>query len=100
MAGENARYSEWIRSQPCYWPGCRKGPRSEQHHMSGAGMGLRAHDHDSMPLCREHHHVGLGQMGKEERRDFENFATRHALRRYIEEFGPVVPGDPLEGDTF
>jgi hypothetical protein len=84
MAGEDAEYSEFIRSQPCCYPGCKKGPRSEQHHQSGAGMGLRAHDHCSMPLCQEHHHHGLGQMGKEERRYFETWAIIHHRRKWIE----------------
>lgn len=49
MAGEDPAYSEWVRSQNC--AECAAFPRSNQHHKTGAGMGLRAHDHDSFPLC-------------------------------------------------
>lgn len=59
MAGEDPEYSEWIRRQPCCAPGCSSPPPSEQHHKTGAGMGLRAHDWDSMPLCSGCHVPGL-----------------------------------------
>lgn len=54
MAGEDPEYLTWIRSRPCcVGVGCR-GP-VEAHHKTGAGMSLRAHDHQAMPLCHRHH---------------------------------------------
>jgi hypothetical protein len=53
MAGEDPRYLAWVRTLPCSVPDCRA--PSEAHHITGAGMSLRSHDHDTMPLCRWHH---------------------------------------------
>lgn len=62
MAGEDRRYLAWIRTQPCcscspgYVDGLGVcGGPVEAHHKTGAGMGLRAHDHETMPLCAKHH---------------------------------------------
>lgn len=49
MANEDARYAEWLRRQPCRACGATEG--IELHHQTGAGMGLRAHDHAAIPLC-------------------------------------------------
>jgi hypothetical protein len=53
MAGEERKYSEWIKRQPCHQ--CDRGPRSHQHHVTGEGLALRAHDFLSMPLCHRCH---------------------------------------------
>ena len=45
-------YLSWVRRQPCYV--CGSTP-SEAHHRTGAGMGRKASDHDTMPLCTRHH---------------------------------------------
>lgn len=49
MAGEDKSYCEWIRSQPCRM--CGTPPRVTAHHETGSGMGLRAHDHRTIPMC-------------------------------------------------
>lgn len=93
MAGEDRAYSDRVRDLPCAM--CGKRGRSEQHHRSGAGMGLRAHDHDSMPLCWRCHHVELGRMPKADRRAFEAKAiaeTRAAVG--------AVPVAADEGEVF
>ena len=48
------------------------------HHMTGAGMAMRSHDHEGMPLCREHHlnqlHMARGyfrMMKKDEKRAWQ-----------------------------
>lgn len=53
MANEDPKYADWVRSQPCCSCGA-DGP-SQLHHMTGAGMGLRAHDHLGMPMCGRCH---------------------------------------------
>lgn len=83
MAGEDRKYSDWIRRQPCAMCGTREG--IEQHHKSGAGMGLRSHDWYSMPLCHNCHHVRLGEMPKEQRREFEFNAALGHRERYMQE---------------
>lgn len=62
MAGEDPEYLDWLRSLPCCK--CGKAPCREVHHRTGAGMGRRAHDHESMPLCHDCHmefHDSKGQ---------------------------------------
>lgn len=53
MAGDDLKYASWIRRQPCAMCG-RPGP-CQVHHRTGSGMGLRAKDRDSMPLCAKCH---------------------------------------------
>lgn len=45
----------FIKRLPCCAPGCDADPPSDPHHKSGAGVGARAHDHETMPLCRRCH---------------------------------------------
>jgi hypothetical protein len=71
MAGEDDAYTRWVRKQPCSW--CmRPGPNECHHHTEGQnavaadrgpkhkggkrGLGQRAHDHESMPMCIKCHH--------------------------------------------
>jgi hypothetical protein len=75
VAGEDSRYTAWLRTQPC----CRCGvcPCGEVHHRSGAGLALRSHDDEGMPLCHACHmdlHALTGQFKgwpKEARREWE-----------------------------
>lgn len=46
-------YAARVRELPCCSCG-RAGP-SHCHHLTGAGMGLRSSDLDSMPLCQDCH---------------------------------------------
>ena len=51
--GGDEMYLRWVRRQPCCV--CGKFAPSDAHHRTGAGMGIKAHDHETMPLCRTHH---------------------------------------------
>jgi hypothetical protein len=56
MRHKNNKYLAWIREQPCYH--CGKQNQSEPHHIigiSGSGMGIKADDIHTMPLCRQCH---------------------------------------------
>ncbi len=45
-----------VRAMPCSVPGCRHAhERSEAHHITGAGMSLKAPDDQTFPLCPWHH---------------------------------------------
>lgn len=100
MAGEDRKYADWIRRQPCAKCGC-SGP-SECHHKTGGGMGLRAHDHDSMPLCSDcHRALHNGVMLKANRRRFENrtvkrMRERHEIERMHDEpFGDIPKAEDV-----
>jgi len=43
---------EWLLRQPCCM--CN-GVATDPHHITGAGMAMREHDHRAIPLCRECH---------------------------------------------
>lgn len=97
MAGEDRKYSRWIRSLPCAMCGA-PGP-SDQHHLGGAGMALRSHDHESLPLCfsrpeRAGCHVdGLhsargrfAAMGKDQRKAWERETAARLRSDYLSAF--------------
>lgn len=46
-------YLQWIRKQPCC--ACDKAAPSHAHHVTGAGLALKAHDRDTMPVCPSCH---------------------------------------------
>ena len=50
-------YKAFIRSKPCCGPGCYKPAPSDPHHESitGRGMGIKASDLETLPLCRRCH---------------------------------------------
>jgi len=86
MAGEDRQYTDWIAKQPCASCGIRF--RSQVHHRTGAGMGLRAHDHDSMPMCSGCHrdfHDLIGAFktwDKALRGDWQDLQTEVHFRKY------------------
>lgn len=53
-AAERAHLAK-VAQLPCcvcgYWP-------VEVHHLTGAGMALRASHYDTIPLCAQHHRTG------------------------------------------
>jgi len=52
---ENAKYLQWVKTQPC---ACCGKPADDAHHLIGwgqGGMGTKAHDILTLPLCRRHH---------------------------------------------
>ncbi|EJW6018158.1 DUF968 domain-containing protein [Escherichia coli] len=51
----NEKYTRWVKTQPC---ACCGQPADDPHHLIGhgqGGMGTKAHDIFTLPLCREHH---------------------------------------------
>ncbi|WP_437341828.1 DUF968 domain-containing protein [Escherichia coli] len=49
------RNTRWVKTQPC---ACCGKPADDPHHLIGhgqGGMGTKAHDIFTLPLCREHH---------------------------------------------
>jgi hypothetical protein len=51
----NTKYLQWVKSQPCVCCGARA---DDPHHIIGhgqGGMGTKAHDLLTIPLCRLHH---------------------------------------------
>lgn len=54
------QYLSHVASLGCY--ACRehglRDVEAEIHHKTGAGMGLKASDYESMPLCHPHHRTG------------------------------------------
>ncbi|MFP1495587.1 DUF968 domain-containing protein [Escherichia coli] len=51
----NEKYTRSVKTQPC---ACCRTPADDPHHLIGhgqGGMGTKAHDIFTLPLCREHH---------------------------------------------
>ncbi len=86
MAGEDPHYTDWVHRQPCHQ--CKRQAGCDAHHRTGAGMGLRSHDHASFPLCRWCHtafHAGSGPFkwfDKAGRRDWQDKAVIKARGTY------------------
>lgn len=93
MANEDQSYTDWLRQRPC----CSCGGSGVQvHHRTGAGMGLRAHDHDAMPLCFRCHsdlHCLGGRFSTFSREDLRQWQDEQiaALRAVYEPQGSA-PG--------
>lgn len=110
MAGEDTEYTKWIRKQPC--AKCGGIPPSEcHHHTEGAnapehdrgrkqlsgkrGLGQRAHDHESMPLCWKCHKGIQSFTGpfegltKAERAQWQDQQVRHYRELYAEELAAL-----------
>lgn len=56
MANEDKPYTDWLHGQRCCLHGHGCAGAIEVHHRTGAGLALRAHDHEGIPLCKKHHH--------------------------------------------
>lgn len=101
MAGEDPAYCAWIRSLPCSVFPCRN--HSEPHHSTAVhkGMGQRAHDRDSMPLCRIHHHEFHAATGwcagwsKDDRRRWQRGLVAYLRGRYVEPKSPASDDEPF-----
>lgn len=64
---EKPAFLRWVKAQPC---ACCSLPADDPHHLIGygqGGMGTKAHDAFTIPLCRKHH----DELHKD-RRAFEN----------------------------
>ena len=57
MAGEDRDRLRWVKTLGCLAPGAPSGcsPVTEAHHAGSRGIGQKAHDHSSVPLCSVHH---------------------------------------------
>ena len=53
MAREDEKHLARLRQLPCCR--CAKSAPCEAHHPTGAGMAMRDHDHEAMPLCMQCH---------------------------------------------
>lgn len=77
-------YLHWVASLPCCSCGAR--PPSHAHHSTGGGMGMKAHDRETMPLCHKCHrdfHDGNGKFdgwNRAQRRLFQDLAVEQTLR--------------------
>lgn len=105
MAGEDPRYTSWVRTQPC--AACAgPGPCEPHHALSGTtyspdeprpakaiegarkGKSQRAHDHFAIPLharCHAQFHRGTGLfagMSPEQRDEWERVEVRRYRNRY------------------
>ncbi|TDB57219.1 hypothetical protein C5467_11260 [Photorhabdus khanii subsp. guanajuatensis] len=52
---QNVKWLRWVKSQPCM---CCERPADDPHHIIGhgqSGIGTKAHDLFTIPLCRECH---------------------------------------------
>ena len=69
---ENEKYTRWVKAQPCM---CCGQQADDPHHLIGhgqGGMGTKAHDSFTIPLCRVHH--------DELHRDMKAFERKHGTQ--------------------
>jgi hypothetical protein len=89
MAREDSPYTDYIHRLPCHI--CQAQP-VEAHHRTGAGLALRAHDREQIPLCYRHHrefHDAAGYFRgwlKEQRDQWQNAAIAKLQKDYDECF--------------
>lgn len=50
---KSPKYLAWVRTLPCF--ACGRSPGGVAHHRTGAGMGKKASDRETMPLCQPCH---------------------------------------------
>lgn len=92
MAGEDRKYLEFLRRQPCALTGhgvCSD--TVDAHHRTGRkGMGQRNADAEAYPLCRQHHiyerHALKGYFAgwvKAQIREWEERTSAHYRRLYL-----------------
>jgi hypothetical protein len=85
--GMDPKHLENIRKLPCCVPGCPSIGKSDAHHLkqglpdSERGMGRRASDQYTVPLCAHHHINGVERFASKEERTW--FAT-HNVRDPLE----------------
>lgn len=97
---KDANYLARVRALPCIigalFPIAKKHcwGRTEAHHKTGAGMGRKASDYDTMPLCFNHHsaqtRLAFGHSVHKGQKTFEaTYMTQEKLiaetRRMLEE---------------
>lgn len=81
--GMSSAHLAFIRRLPCCI--CHREPAGEAHHLlrvEGRGMGLKAADRWTVPLCREHHET-LHRFGGEEAWFADRGVDARALARRL-----------------
>lgn len=79
-------YLAFIRSLPCCV--CRASPPSHPHHSTGAGMGTKSSDRETMPLCFKHHRAFHDAKGpfeyltRKERRTWQELQVQQCQELY------------------
>ena len=82
---------EFVRQLPCCAPSvteCQSPPPQHAHHSTGAGMGVKSSDRDTIPLCWMHHrafHDGSGPFegwSREERERWQEEQVERALQAH------------------
>ncbi len=67
----NPAYLKWVKTLPCSYCGAQA---DDAHHAIGlglSGMGMKADDLATMPICREHHtDIHAGHISKESQWEF------------------------------
>ena len=85
-------YLAFIRELPCCAPSvteCQSPPPQHPHHSTGAGMGMKTGDRETMPLCWMHHrqfHEGKGPFDgwtRDERRRWQEEQVERCLAAYV-----------------
>lgn len=92
-------YLAFIRTLPCCAPGCLARPPSQPHHSTGAGMGTKSGDRDTMPLCWKCHrafHDGNGRFESWSRLDRRLWQEK-MVERCQRAFASVVPAAVYQG---
>lgn len=100
MANEDQDYTDWLRQRPC----CSCGRHGVQvHHKTGAGMGLRSHDHDAMPLCIPCHsdlHCLTGRFATWNREELREWQSQQAAMHRAGYKPPASQTDFDEANCF
>ena len=82
-------YLDWLRTQPC--AACSRPPPCDPSHHGRGGVGIKAPDHDAIPLCRSCHNYWHDHRRIVGRTDLDKPQTSAWLetqaRRHRAEFG-------------
>ena len=95
----NEKYTRWVKQQPCL---CCGRQADDPHHLIGygqGGMGTKAHDLFTLPLCRAHH----DELHADMRAFEEKYGTQpEMLLRFLDRalaIGVIATGKKILGDT-
>ena len=95
----NEKYTRWVKQQPCL---CCGRQADDPHHLIGygqGGMGTKAHDLFTLPLCSAHH----DELHADMRAFEEKYGTQpEMLLRFLDRalaIGVIATGKKILGDT-
>jgi hypothetical protein len=100
--GGDEPYLRWIRRLPCCI--CSHTPPNDAHHITGAGMSLKAPDRTAIPLCRTHHghyHDGRGyflDMGRIAKREWHLAQVTKCEALWIAALAKQIADAPRAGE--